>query len=71
MTLLTAMEQLGDYSHDLGKVIDIKGTDIYVTTVSGKVKIQVKCDFIGGEIEYGGSGYLYLQTAERNPFKRY
>jgi hypothetical protein len=45
--------------------LQISGTDIIV---SAKAHIQVKCDYKGGE---GGTGNLYLQTAECNPFKIY
>lgn len=45
--------------------LQIDGDDIYVR---GKWKIQVKCDFDCGEIERGGTGNLFLQTAEINPF---
>lgn len=43
----------------------IKGCDL--TSHSMNI-IQVKCDFEGGSRKYGGTGYLYLQTKERNPF---
>lgn len=49
------------------KDIDISGTDI---TVKGKWRIQVKCDARCGEKELGGTGNIYLQTHECNPFKR-
>jgi len=44
------------------KTIQIKGTDIVVCC---NKKIQVKCDYRVGE-----TGNLFLQEAERNPFKR-
>ena len=47
--------------------IEIKGTDIIVHLCGGTFKIQVKCDFNGGEKKLGGTGNLYLQTAEINP----
>jgi len=43
--------------------IDIAGTDI---TVSGKWKIQVKCDYNAGI-----TGNLYIQFEECNPLKNY
>jgi hypothetical protein len=45
--------------------VQIKGTDIVCW---GKWKIQVKCDWRAGD---GGSGNVFLQTAERNPLRRY
>lgn len=50
--------------------IDIEGTDIHISTKAQSLRIQVKCDYRGGEKELGGTGNLYLQTAERNPLKR-
>ncbi len=32
---------------------------------------QVKCDFDGGRKELGGTGNLFLQVKEANPFKLY
>jgi hypothetical protein len=55
---------------NVSKAIQIKGDDIYVWTQKSRVKIQVKCDFRGGEKNLGGTGHLYLQTAERNPLKK-
>jgi hypothetical protein len=49
-----------------GKDIQISGTDI---VVKGTWKIQVKCDARCGEKELGGTGNIFLQVAERNPFK--
>lgn len=45
--------------------LQISGTDILVST---KVKIQVKCDWNAGQKELGGTGNLYLQTFECNPY---
>ena len=56
---------------NVSKAIQIEGGDVFVWTKKGCVKIQVKCDFRGGEKYLGGTGYLYLQTAERNPLKSY
>lgn len=47
--------------------LQIEGEDI---RVQGKWRIQVKCDFNCGEKEFGGTGNLFLQTAERNPLHR-
>lgn len=47
--------------------MQITGTDI---NVHAKFKIQVKCDYKGGEGS-GCTGNLFLQTAEINPFSRY
>jgi len=56
------------------KDIQIDGTDIIVNSngsASGILRLQVKCDYPGGEKSLGGTGNLFLQTAERNPNKRY
>ncbi len=45
--------------------MQVNGTDIYV---SAKIKIQVKCDYNAGHIEYGGTGNLFLQISECNLF---
>jgi hypothetical protein len=50
------------------KDMQIAGTDIYV---KAGIKIQVKCDYNGGPKAYGGTGNLFLQIAECNPFKLY
>ena len=44
----------------------IDGTDL---VVDSKLRIQVKCDFRGGNKDLGGTGNLYLQVAEANPNK--
>lgn len=46
------------------KDMQIKGTDIIIQS---KLCLQVKCDFLAGERQYGGTGNLFLQTAECNP----
>ncbi|MFA7463227.1 MAG: hypothetical protein WCY59_08810 [Anaerovoracaceae bacterium] len=54
--------------------IQISGTDIFVRANSLKerdVHIQVKCDFDGGRKELGGTGNLFLQVKEINPFGLY
>lgn len=32
--------------------------------------LQVKCDFEGGNVEHGGTGNLFIQVAECNPYGR-
>lgn len=53
-------------SDDDRKGIQIKGTDI---VVFARQKIQVKCDYKGGEGHTSCTGNLFIQTAERNPLK--
>jgi hypothetical protein len=48
--------------------MQFEGLDIVVAT---RVRIQVKLDFRGGERELGGTGNLFLQTAECNPTRSY
>lgn len=48
--------------------IDINGTDI---DIFAKVRMQIKCDYRGGPKELGGTGNLFLQVAESNPFARH
>ena len=50
-----------------GTSLDIAGTDL---VVNGEDTIQVKCDYRGGHKELGGTGNLFLQTAECNPFQK-
>jgi len=51
----------------VSKNIQILGTDIIVAC---KKKIQVKCDYRAGQ-KPNGSGNLFLQKSEINPFKRH
>lgn len=44
----------------------IEGADLLV---DAKIRIQVKCDFKGGNKNLGGTGNLFLQVAEANPNK--
>lgn len=56
------------------KDMQVSGTDILVKAnriYHEEIRLQVKCDYPGGRKELGGTGNLYLQTAERNPFKLY
>lgn len=48
--------------------LQIEGTDI---TVHAQARIQVKCDYKAGCKDHGGTGNLFIQTAECNPFKQY
>lgn len=43
----------------------IQGKDIVITS---DVSVQVKCDYFGGPKELGGTGNLFLQVRECNPF---
>ena len=54
-----------DTTEDDRQNIQIKGTDILVFC---RKRIQVKCDYRGGETPLG-TGNLFLQKSERNPFK--
>lgn len=47
--------------------LQIQGTDILVNT-RVRAKIQVKCDYKAGPRVLGGTGNLYLQTEECNPY---
>lgn len=52
-------------------ILQREGLDVLV---AGKWRIQVKCDYTGGEpaqIKPRVSGNLFLQIAERNPLRRY
>lgn len=46
--------------------LQYEGVDIVATA---NLRIQVKCDYDGGERESGGTGNLFLQTAECNPYR--
>lgn len=52
----------------LHRAIQISGTDIIVMC---NKRIQVKCDYHGGDRVDGGTGNLFLQNAERNPLKHH
>jgi len=52
------------------KDLQIKGQDIIIPSgaiTQTDIRIQVKCDFPGGEKSLGGTGNLFLQVQERNP----
>lgn len=48
-----------------------RGSDVMVYDDYSCVHIQVKCDWNGGARTLGGSGNLFIQTHEWNPFCRY
>lgn len=53
------------------KDIQIRGADIIIKAgklTKDDIVIQVKCDYKGGAKSDGGTGNLYLQTKECNPF---
>lgn len=52
----------------LDEKLQINGTDLIV---SSTLQIQVKCDYKGGDSRLGGTGNLFLQTAECNPFQQH
>jgi len=49
------------------KDVQLRGTDILVAC---NKRIQVKCDYRSGK-KPNGTGNLFLQKSERNPFKRF
>lgn len=49
-------------------VLQLKGTDIFINS---SLHLQVKCDWRAGRKEYGGTGNLFLQTDECNPYKQF
>jgi hypothetical protein len=57
---LSASDMVSDHR------LQIDGCDLRAS-----VHIQVKCDYVGGEVSRGGSGFLFIQTAERNANKAY
>jgi hypothetical protein len=54
--------------------LQLEGTDI---TINSELKVQVKCDFKGGDRRYAdhngkpATGNLFLQESECNPYKRH
>lgn len=48
--------------------MQIKGLDIVIDKMP---TIQVKCDYKGGHRHFGGTGNLFLQVSECNPFGQY
>lgn len=52
--------------HDFDR--QLAGADL---VVSIRRIVQVKCDYNGGNKAYGGTGNLFIQTAERNPHQRH
>ena len=55
-------------NHADSKAFQVSGTDILI---NASLRLQVKCDLPGGQKRYGGTGNLFIQTAECNPWKRY
>ena len=53
----------------LDRALQIDGEDIVAWISGRRIRIQVKCDYAGGEESLGGTGNLFLQTAELNPLK--
>lgn len=50
------------------KSLQIDGCDIII---NNQVHMQAKCDYRAGPASSDGSGYLFIQTEECNPFKFY
>jgi len=48
--------------------LQIAGTDIIIAS---SLHMQVKLDYKAGDRKYGGTGNLFLQVAECNPFRQY
>jgi hypothetical protein len=48
--------------------MQIAGTDLLLRA---SVRLQVKCDFAGGDRAHGGTGNLFIQVAERNHERSY
>jgi len=48
------------------KALQIAGTDIII---SAALHMQVKCDLPGGDRKYGGTGNLFIQVEECNPYQ--
>ena len=55
-----------DYAEE--RALQISGTDIIV---GASLHVQVKLDYYAGDRRYGGTGNLFLQVAECNPFRQY
>lgn len=50
------------------KALQIDGCDILI---NASLKVQVKCDWMAGSKSLGGSGNVFLQVAECNPWKQH
>ena len=48
--------------------LQISGTDIII---KANLKLQIKCDYNAGLRKYGGTGNVFLQTHECNPYRQY
>lgn len=55
-------------NHADSKALQISGTDILI---NASLHLQVKCDMPGGDRRWGGTGNLFIQIAECNPYKMY
>jgi hypothetical protein len=51
---------------DNDESMQIQGTDILINSY---LRLQVKCDYDAGDRKYGGTGNIFLQTEECNPYK--
>ncbi len=60
----------GNAADALAQSVEVAGTDIIVTIGASHCRVQVKCDWSGGDAVLGGTGNVFLQTAERNPLGR-
>jgi len=49
------------------EMLQVQGLDIIITATT---KMQVKCDWRAGDKASGGTGNLYLQTHECNPYQK-
>lgn len=60
------------WNHVNPACVDIQhvGVDLIVI-YPHEIRIQVKCDYLGGSKMLGGTGNLFLQTAERNPKRKF
>lgn len=56
------VEVVQDYSRQLA------GQDLVIRIMR---RVQVKCDYNGGRRDRGGTGNLFIQTEEANPFSRH
>jgi len=59
-----ALPLQSDIINDISLQID--GHDI---VISNTLRMQIKCDFVAGEKTDGGSGNIFIQTMECNPYR--
>lgn len=50
------------------KALQVSGTDFLI---NASLRLQAKCDFRAGSANHGGSGNVFMQVAECNPYKRF